>query len=105
MKLFKLLQVAPFICVLILLVSPKAGATEPEPIIHVFSEGLGPVRVNGKWGYIDVTGQMVIKPQFDFATQFKNGLGFVQLNGKSFSIDKKGIRKSREFDGTACIPD
>lgn len=33
-------------------------------LIHNFSEGLAPVSINNKWGYIDKTGKMVIKPQF-----------------------------------------
>ncbi|PSO79918.1 MAG: hypothetical protein BRC51_06045 [Cyanobacteria bacterium SW_12_48_29] len=30
-----------------------------------FSEGLAPIKISDKWGYIDKTGEMVINPQFD----------------------------------------
>ena len=40
-----------------------------------FSEGVAAVRIgdeeSGKWGFIDKTGKMVMKPQFDEAECFK----------------------------------
>ena len=36
------------------------------------SEGLAVVRIDGKYGYIDKTGKIIIKPQFDFAHDFCN---------------------------------
>jgi hypothetical protein len=42
----------------------------------------------GKWGYIDKTGKYVIKPEFDFATEFSEGMAQVQNGGKFGYIDK-----------------
>ncbi|GEM_PF-731913 len=63
-----------------------------------FSEGLAPIEVGGKkgfvgrgkFGYIDKTGNMVIKVQFDMAYGFSEGLAAVKINDKWGFIDKKG---------------
>ena len=69
-----------------------------------FSEGLAPVRLNGKWVYIDKTGQVVIEPPYEGIVRlesFRNGLatanaggtehpkGFIQ-GGKWGYLDKTG---------------
>ena len=46
---------------------------------EIFSEGLACVAVDGKIGYMDRTGKIVIKPQFDVATPFNNGIASVAL--------------------------
>ena len=51
---------------------------------------LYPVSVNGKWGYIDTTGKTVIKPQFDGAKDFSEGLAAVKVGGSWGYIDKTG---------------
>jgi hypothetical protein len=43
-----------------------------------------------KIGYIDKTGKVVIKPQFDFAENFSEGFARVFLSGKWGYIDTKG---------------
>ncbi|MCL4465053.1 MAG: WG repeat-containing protein, partial [Chloroflexi bacterium] len=67
-----------------------------------FSEGLAPVQIDGKWGFIDASGTMVIKPNFEqhqsFSLEqyllgdagFHEGLAPVALNGKVGYIDKAG---------------
>ena len=60
-----------------------------------FSEGLANVSIRkgvGEeiWGYIDHTGQFVIKPQFQQAKPFYQGLASVFLNGQEGYIDKSG---------------
>ena len=59
-----------------------------------FSEGLARVqledRIAGKFGYIDTKGTMVIQPNFEEASDFRNGKATVRLGGKSQTIDKKG---------------
>jgi len=55
-----------------------------------FSEGFAAVQVGRKWGFIDTTGQTVIKPQFNSAGEFRGGLASVTTdNGKGY-IDKTG---------------
>ena len=55
-----------------------------------FSEGLAYVVVNGKWGFIDQTGAVIIKPQFDDVGCFKNGMAPVEKNGKWGYVDRTG---------------
>lgn len=45
---------------------------------------------NGKWGYKDKTGKVVIELKYDFATSFSEGLASVNLDGKWGVIDKTG---------------
>ena len=52
-----------------------------------------PFEQKGKYGYFDLEGKIVINPQFDFATAFREDLALVKLsgdNGKWGYIDKKG---------------
>ncbi|EAH9640326.1 WG repeat-containing protein, partial [Campylobacter coli] len=48
------------------------------------------VKLNGKYGFIDKNGEFVIKPNFDDAWYFREGLAKVGLNGKYGFIDKSG---------------
>ncbi|GEM_PF-6612316 len=56
-----------------------------------FTEGLGRVRINGKYGFVDKTGKLVITAKYDGAMEFKEGFAPVFLDGKAFFIDKKGM--------------
>jgi hypothetical protein len=47
-----------------------------------FSEGLARVQVGEKWGFIDKTGNLVIQPQFDEASEFSEGLARVRIGDK-----------------------
>jgi hypothetical protein len=38
-----------------------------------------PVKVSGKWGYINTNGQLVIDPQFDYAGNFRQGRAVICL--------------------------
>jgi hypothetical protein len=59
-----------------------------------FSEGLASVRIGDKSGYIDLSGQFVINPQFDLAFPFIDGLALVAKGRGSDAelgwIDKAG---------------
>lgn len=59
-----------------------------------------PVRVNGKEGYVDAMGRVVIKPQFDeVGTEFSEGLARIRVGEKWGYIDKTGkIVISPQFD-------
>jgi hypothetical protein len=52
--------------------SSSASPTDSSPILL-------PVKVSGKWGYINGTGQLVINPQFDYAQEFREGRALVCL--------------------------
>ncbi len=62
-----------------------------------FSEGLAAALpdANGKWGYVDHSGQFVIPPQFPFypnglVNNFSDGLAAVEIDGKLGYIDRSG---------------
>lgn len=69
-----------------------------EKIVHPiyydatrFSEGVAAVKgVDGKWGYIDKTGTVVLPAQFDDAAIFVNEHAVVSQGGKWGIIDKIG---------------
>ena len=59
-----------------------------------FSEGLAAVEINGKWGYVNTNGEMVISPEYYEACSFKDGLARVKtsdsdLDGWTY-INKSG---------------
>ncbi|MCH5302957.1 MAG: WG repeat-containing protein [Prevotella sp.] len=58
--------------------------------IYDFSEGLALIKQNGKYGYIDKNGNIVIRPQFDEAYDFSDGLARIVSNGKHGYINKNG---------------
>ena len=80
-----------------------------------FSDGRAEVEVNGKWGYINSSGQIAIKPEFDEAIPFREGIGIVKSGERSFApagdnlfkavtpwkyIDKNGQVVIDDFQGT-----
>lgn len=62
-----------------------------EPV-KGFSEGLAVIKLRGKFGYIDRSGQLVIPAIYDLAGRFKEGLAAVaSSNEKKFGfIDRQG---------------
>ncbi|MBP1765563.1 MAG: hypothetical protein H6Q65_2621 [Firmicutes bacterium] len=55
-----------------------------------FSEDRAVVSVNGKYGYVDSTGKMVIAPVYDFTWGFYEGMAYAKNNGKWGYIDRSG---------------
>lgn len=49
-----------------------------------------PIEIDEKWGYINGKGRIVIKPQFDEADRFSEGLARVQIESKSGFINETG---------------
>ena len=45
--------------------------------VGAMEEGLANVLIDGKWGYIDETGKIVIEPKYDYATSFGGGAALV----------------------------
>lgn len=61
--------------------------------IYTFHDGLAQVHVNGKYGFINVRGEVVIDPVLARAAHFKNGMALVSdhdWRGKVGFIDKTG---------------
>jgi hypothetical protein len=55
-----------------------------------FSEGLAAVRIDGRFGYIDGRGDIVIAPRFDLAGVFYQGLAEVLLGNRTGIINRDG---------------
>jgi hypothetical protein len=55
-----------------------------------FSEGVAAVRINGRYGYIDHRGDIVIEPRFDLAGDFYQGLAEILVGDKTGVINRKG---------------
>jgi hypothetical protein len=60
-------------------ISPPLGY---GPKSHSFSEGLVPVEIKGKTGFMDRTGKIVIEPQFEDAEDFSEGLAPVKVHSE-----------------------
>lgn len=58
-----------------------------------FSQGLAPVKKGGRYGYIDMNGQMKIQPQFEGAGLFSFGFAQVRRGEKYGYIDRTGQLK------------
>lgn len=80
--------------------------------LNLFEENLVSVCKDGKWGYMDKSGEIVIDCQFEDAGIFNDdGLARVAVNGKYGYIDKTGAYvinpqydDGRPFsDGFACV--
>jgi WG containing repeat len=58
------------------------------------SGALAPVKVGGRWGFVDMTGKIAIRPQFGIANEFSEGLAAVGeggvMGGKWGFVDLKG---------------
>jgi hypothetical protein len=55
-----------------------------------FSEGLMPVKIEKKYGYVDEQVKMIIFPQFEDAGDFSEGLAPVKRDGKWGYVDHQG---------------
>lgn len=75
------------------------------------NEGLFWIRENGKYGYIDRAGKVVIAPQYENTMGFNEGLAATKSGGKYGFIDTKGnwvIKPQYDFayifmDGAAMV--
>jgi hypothetical protein len=64
---------------------------EPQyDVAWSFYEGLAAVRKDGKWGFINKTGEFVIEPQFDGVRNFSNGMAAIKQKGKWGYINSAG---------------
>jgi hypothetical protein len=55
-----------------------------------YSEGLLAVMIKDKWGYMDVTGRIVVPLKYDHLTEFNDGCGVAILKDQFFLIDRNG---------------
>ena len=79
--------------------SPHRTPAAPQP-----SRALFLVKQNGKFGYIDRSGRVVIQPQYEHAGYFVDGRALVYIQSKPYFIDGSGkvlfASPFRDYDGT-----
>lgn len=62
-------------------------------MVEPFSEGLAAVKMGYKYGYIDTTGKLVVRMEYDKAEPFSEGVALVKIDEKdvySGYIDQNG---------------
>lgn len=62
-----------------------------EVSINEFHEGLAVLKMNGKVGFIDSAGKVLIPFKYDWCHEFINGKAKVEIDNKKYAIDKKAI--------------
>ena len=66
--------------------------------------GLFLIRKEGRWGFVDRSGQVKIAPQFEQAGPFTDGLAVVSVGGRAGYVDKAGkFVINPQFDSGAAF--
>ena len=84
--------------------NPPAAAQEPNNPRPLEQTGPVPVRAfvsSSKYGFIDHKGKIVLKPKYDDAQDFYEGLALVRQGKKALCIDKEGRIQFALPDGTS----
>jgi hypothetical protein len=55
-----------------------------------FTNGLAPVRLGGRWGYMNLQGKEAIKAMYENITEFNEGYACVEREGKKIILDVNG---------------
>ena len=58
--------------------------------VQTSSEGLAGVRIKGKWGFINMKGEVVVAPEFDLVGAFSHDLAEVLIDGQVGVINRQG---------------
>lgn len=62
-----------------------------DSINYGFKNGLCPIKIDNKWGYMNTLGEIIIQPQYDYTETFAdNDLASVKKEDDYFFIDKIG---------------
>lgn len=85
--------------------------TETYEDAHLFNDSTyAAVKLNGKWGYVDAEGKIVIEPQYSDARSFSNGYAAVEKDGKWGFIDLQGniviepqFENTKDFNNYGCV--
>ncbi len=72
-------RLLPALIAIFLVVSYTTAQSDDPPLF--------PVQIDGKYGYINSLGEMVIKPQFDRARNFSDGMAIVAIEAKNISTE------------------
>ena len=72
---------------------------------HGFHGGLLAVKVGNAWGYMDKTGKMIIKPQFQTALNFQEGIAVVENADGAVAAIKSPFEQSTYDDNLVPFSD
>lgn len=68
------------------------------------------VKINGKWGYVDKDGKIVIQPQYEQARSFSKGMAAVKQDGLWGFINVEGemviepqFENAKDFNSNGCV--
>lgn len=70
-----------------------------------FNDGMAPVKVDDKWGFLNREGKLAIPAKYEKVTIFKSGFASVQRDGKFFVVDKSGAEFQVDVPGIADLND
>jgi hypothetical protein len=84
------------------LIALACFGTQKSALAQSTPEYLLPVQQNGKWGYINRSGEVVIKPQFNSAELFADGLALVRYSPRK-KAGKAGEKKVEPAGGIGFI--
>ena len=90
--------IVAIVLIVVFLVLPNKGSSD-DPVVNAMLQGsLISVEVDGKYGYINTDGQIVIQPIFKKADQFHGNFAVAKTDdGETLFIDRSGNIKMR-FD-------
>lgn len=74
----------------LMMLAPASGRAALNVEFENFNDGLGAVRVNGKWGFINKAGDLVIEPLYNSFHEPREGLIGVFINKKCGFINQAG---------------
>lgn len=68
-----------------------------------YNEGMVPIEVNKKWGYLNAEGKLAVPTKYDYASLFADGVGVVKV-GKLFKLVKAdGTEVNIEVSGATDV--
>jgi len=68
-----------------------------------FRDGMAPVKIDDKWGFLNTQGKLIVPATFDKVTQFNSGYASGQKDGKFYVIDKSGAEILVDIAGLADV--
>lgn len=81
-----------------------------DDVCIFFDTTYAAVKIDGKWGFVDKDGNMVIQPQFQEARSFSNGMAAVKQNGQWGFVDMQGemvitpqFDQTKDFNAQGCV--
>jgi len=64
----------------------------------LFSEGLSPIQMNKKFGYVNQKGEIVIDFKFDYADSFYGGKAYVEIGANTYYLSPDGTLEQSYYN-------